>query len=254
MTKAKTTPARKKPAPRAPAKESARASEAADSSLFRRTLRWIGRGALGILAVLVALILLFAFVNPPTTLTMIAAGDLSGGVRREWVDLEDMAPSLPLSVVAAEDANFCEHWGFDMTAIRAALDDGAKRGASTITQQVAKNVFLWQGRSWPRKALEAVMTPLIELVWTKRRILEVYLNVAETGRGVFGMEAAAQHYYGVAARDLTPAQAARLAAILPDPKDRDPRKLPPWLRNRAVLIADGAQTIAADGRAACFQD
>ena len=254
MTKARTTTARKKPAPKSAAREKSPAPESPDSSLLRRILRWIGRGAAGFAAFIFALILLFAFVNPPTTLTMIGWGDLSGRVKRDWVDLEDMAPSLPLSVVAAEDANFCGHWGFDMTAIRAALDDGAKRGASTITQQVAKNVFLWQGRSWPRKALEAVITPAIELVWTKRRILEVYLNVAETGRGIFGMEAAAQHYYGVAARDLTPAQAARLAAILPDPRDRDPRKLAPWLRNRAVLIADGAQTIAADGRAACFQD
>lgn len=254
MTKPKTPATRKKPAPKSPAKAGPSTSEPQDSTLFRRILRWTGRVAAGFAAFIFALILLFAFVNPPTTLTMIGAGDFSGRVQRDWVDFEDMAPSLPLSVVAAEDANFCEHWGFDMTAIRAALDDGAKRGASTITQQVAKNVFLWQGRSWPRKALESLITPTIELVWTKRRILEVYLNVAETGKGVFGMEAAAQHYFGVSAADLTPAQSARLAAILPNPKERDPRKLAPWLRNRAALIADGAQTIAVDGRAACFQD
>jgi monofunctional biosynthetic peptidoglycan transglycosylase len=107
------------------------------------------------------------------------------------------------SAVAAEDANFCNHWGFDMAAIREAIDEGSNRGASTISQQVVKNVFLWHGRSWVRKAMEAVLTPVVELVWSKQRILEVYLNVAEFGEGVFGVQAAAQHYFGVDAKDLT---------------------------------------------------
>jgi monofunctional biosynthetic peptidoglycan transglycosylase len=156
-------------------------------------------------------------------------------------------------VVAAEDANFCLHWGFDMRAIRRALDENSGRGASTISQQVVKNVFLWQGRSWPRKALEAVLTPLVEAVWTKRRILEVYLNVAEFGKGVFGAEAAAQHYFGISAAKLSPTQAARLAAILPDPKGRDAAKPSAFVRERAAAIMDGAATIKADGRAGCFE-
>ena len=158
------------------------------------------------------------------------------------------------SVVAAEDANFCDHWGFDMKAIRAAIDEGAGRGASTLSQQVTKNVFLWQGRSWPRKALEGLMTPVVELVWTKRRILEVYLNVAETGPGLFGVNAAARHYFGVSAAELSPDQAARIAAILPDPKGRNPARSGGYIRHRAAQIRQGAETILADGRAACFED
>ena len=109
-----------------------------------------------------------------------------GTVAHDWVAMEDIAPAMARSAVAAEDADFCLHWGFDVAAIRAALDDGGARGGSTITQQVVKNVYLWQGRSWIRKALEALLTPLVEAVWSKRRILEVYLNVAEFGEGVFG--------------------------------------------------------------------
>jgi monofunctional biosynthetic peptidoglycan transglycosylase len=118
---------------------------------------------------------------------------------------------------------------------------------------VTKNVFLWQGYSWPRKALEGLMTPFVELVWSKRRILEVYLNVAETGPGIFGVDAAARHYFKVSAADLTPEQAARIAAILPDPKGRNPARSTGYLRQRAAQIRQGADTIEADGRAACFE-
>lgn len=221
---------------------------------LRYILRWAGRGILGLVAAFLFLVLAFAFVNPVFTPYMIAESWRHGGVSRDWVDLEDMAPEMARSVVAAEDANFCLHWGFDIRAIRAALDEGAGRGASTITQQVVKNVFLWQGRSWPRKALEAVMTPVVELLWTKRRIIEVYLNVAETGRGLFGAEAAAKAYFGRSARDLTPMQAALIAAALPDPKGRNPARPSGFLRKRAAGIVDGAATIRADGRAACFED
>jgi monofunctional biosynthetic peptidoglycan transglycosylase len=157
------------------------------------------------------------------------------------------------SVVAAEDANFCLHWGFDMAAIREAVAEGGTRGASTLSQQVVKNVFLWHGRNWGRKALEAAITPAMELVWTKRRILVVYLNVAEFGEGIFGVEAAARHYFGVSAAELSAVQAARLAAVLPDPKDRDAGDPSRFVRNRARAILSGAETIAADGRAACFE-
>ncbi len=245
MATGKTTRKRKSAAP--PATRTARA-------LLRACLRWAGRILAGWAAVLLFLIVLYTIVNPPVTLTILDAYLRLGHVDRDWVPIEDMAPEAARSVVAGEDANFCLHWGFDMTAIRAALDHGAKRGASTITQQVAKNVFLWQGRSWVRKAVEAVLTPVIELFWTKRRIIEVYLNVAEMGDGVFGIEAAAQHYFGVSAADLTPLQAARIAAALPDPKDRDPAKPSRFLRGRAAEIADGAATVLADGRARCFED
>ena len=156
-------------------------------------------------------------------------------------------------MVAAEDANFCLHWGFDVEAIRAALEEGSGRGASTISQQVVKNVYLWHDRNWTRKALEAVITPLVEAIWSKRRIIEVYLNVAEFDEGVFGIDAAAQHYFGVTPGKLTPRQAARLAAVLPNPKQRSASRPSAKLARRARAIQDGAETIRQDGRAACFE-
>ncbi|MEM6477750.1 MAG: transglycosylase domain-containing protein, partial [Pseudomonadota bacterium] len=155
---------------------------------------------------------------------------------------------------AAEDANFCLHWGLDLDAIILAAEDGAARGGSTISQQVVKNVFLWHGRSYSRKALEAVITPFVELTWSKRRILEVYLNVAEFDEGVFGVEAAAQHYFGVTPASLSRLEAARLAAILPDPKGRSASQPSDFVERRARQILAGADTIAADGRARCFED
>jgi monofunctional biosynthetic peptidoglycan transglycosylase len=174
-------------------------------------------------------------------------------VEQIWVAMDDIAPVMARSAVAAEDADFCLHWGLDLTAIQAALEDGANRGGSTISQQVVKNVYLWQGRSWFRKSLEALMTPLVEAVWSKERILEVYLNVAEFDDGVFGVEAAAIHYFGVAAAELSPVQAARLAAILPSPKTRSASQPTSYIRSRAASIVDGAATIRADGRASCFE-
>jgi monofunctional biosynthetic peptidoglycan transglycosylase len=221
---------------------------------FRAVLRWVGRGLAGVAAFYALLILIFAVFNPPTNLYMLSERMRLGPLERDWVALEDIAPEMARSVVAAEDANFCLHWGFDMKAIRLALDEGANRGASTLTQQVVKNVFLWQGRSWPRKAMEALMTPVVELIWTKRRIVEVYLNVAELGKGVFGVEAAARHYFKVSAADLSPRQAALLAAALPDPKGRNPAVPSGYMRRRAAAIEDGAATIRADGRAVCFED
>lgn len=243
------TPSKKKPSTRA-------RSTAGDRVARPVRAAWvIALRALAAAFVLAfVLVILFSVVNPRRTPYMIAESWRYGGIEATWMPMDRIAPVMARSVVAAEDANFCLHWGFDMGAIRAALDEGSRRGASTISQQVTKNVFLWQGRSWPRKALEALLTPLVELTWSKRRILEVYLNVAEMGEGIFGVEAAAQHYFGVSAEKLSPAQAARIASILPDPKRRDPVKPPPYLRNRAVLIADGAATIRVDGRAACFED
>ncbi len=219
----------------------------------RAVLRWLLWGMLAVIGALLLAIGLFTFVNPPTTPYMFAEGRRLDGVQQEWVPLSDVAPVMARSAVAAEDANFCNHWGLDVNAIRAAMDAGAARGASTISQQVVKNVFLWQGRSWVRKAVEAAITPVMEAVWTKRRILEVYLNIAEFGEGVFGIEAASQYYFGIPASDLSATQSARLAAILPDPKNRSASSPSDYVRRRASQIADGAATIDADGRAACFQ-
>ncbi len=222
-----------------------------------RPVRWLAkwalRGALVAGAVLLVSVFGYGIFDPPTTPYMIAEARRLGSVDHQWVDLEEIAPVMARVVVAAEDANYCQHWGFDMAAIRDALDEGANRGASTISQQVVKNVYLWQGRSWARKALEAVMTPMVEAVWTKRRILEVYLNVAEFGEGVFGVEAAARLYFRVGPEALSSAQAARLAAVLPNPKARSVRAPTAFVRARARAAAQGAATILADGRAACFE-
>ncbi len=213
---------------------------------------WLRRGVLGLVAFVLGLVLLFAVVNPPRGFYMIAEGQRHGGIERSWVPRDRISPNMMRAAVAAEDANFCLHWGFDMGEIRRALDAGSGRGASTISQQTVKNVFLWHGRSWPRKAMEALLTPVVELVWSKRRILEVYLNVAEFDTGVFGVEAAARHYFGTSAADLTMQQAARLAAILPDPKGRSASRPSAFVQRRAAAIAQGAATIQADGRDRCF--
>lgn len=215
--------------------------------------KWSVRGLLALCGVVVLMTLLYRFVPVPATPYILAERFLHGSLEKDWVPAEQIAPVMLRAAVAAEDANFCAHWGFDMKAIRAVIDSGQSRGASSISQQVAKNVYLWQGRSWPRKALEALLTPVVEAAWQKRRILEVYLNVAEFDRGVFGVEAAAQSYFGISAADLSPRQAALLAAILPDPKNRSAAQPSAFVSSRAEAIADGAATILADGRAACFE-
>jgi len=219
----------------------------------RRLLKYVFRGILIMIAFAVAVTFALTVVNPPTTPYMFSESQRVGGINQIWVAMEDIAPVMARSAVAAEDADFCLHWGLDLGAIQAALEDGSNRGGSTISQQVVKNVYLWQARSWLRKSLEAVLTPLVEAIWTKERILEVYLNIAEFDEGVFGIEAAAVHYFGVKARDLSPVQAARLAAVLPSPKRRSASEPTAALRNRAASILDGAATIRIDGRAGCFE-
>jgi len=222
----------------------------------RRPLRWLWRRVrwvvYGPILLVLLLVLAFRWINPPITHTMWVERARLGSIERNWVAIEDIDPDLPRAVVAAEDANYCLHWGFDVDAIKAALDAGANRGASTISQQVVKNVFLWQGRSWTRKALEAVLTPLVELAWPKQRILEVYLNVAEFDEGVFGVDAGALSQLGKGPSNLSVAEAGRLAVVLPNPKARDARNLSATQRRRAASVADGAETIRADGRSACF--
>lgn len=221
---------------------------------WRRLRRWLWRAALAVVALFALSLLAYRFVSPPVTIYMAQEARRLGEVAHAPVPMARIAPVMARAAVAAEDANFCLHWGFDMGAIRDAIAEGAGRGASTISQQVVKNVWLWHGRSWPRKALEAAITPLMEAAWPKRRVLEVYLNIAEFDEGVFGVEAAARHYFGVAAADLSAVQAARLAAVLPDPKGRSAARPSDRVRARAASIMDGAATIARDGRAACFED
>ncbi len=250
--------ARKKPSRTAKTTKSAKAAKSVRMRdrprLFvRRVMKYLFRGVLIMIALAVVVTAAFTVVNPPTTPYMFSESRRVGGVNQTWVAIEDIAPVMARSAVAAEDANFCLHWGLDVNAIQAALEDGGNRGGSTISQQVVKNVYLWQGRSWLRKSLEALMTPLVEAIWSKERILEVYLNVAEFDEGVFGVEAAAIHYFGVQAADLTAVQAARLAAILPSPKTRSASQPTSYIRRRAASIVDGAATIRADGRAACFE-
>lgn len=219
-----------------------------------RLARWAGRGLAAVAGFYALLILLYSFVPVPTNIYILSESIRLGGVEKDWVSMDDIATVMARSAVAAEDANFCRHWGFDMAEIRRAVEEGSNRGASTITQQTVKNVFLWHDRNWVRKALEAMMTPVVELLWSKRRILEVYLNVAEFDEGVFGVQAAARHHFGIDAKDLSPTQAARLAAVLPDPKGRSASKPSDFVRRRTRAIIGGAETIQADGRSACFEE
>jgi monofunctional biosynthetic peptidoglycan transglycosylase len=235
------------------ARRPARTAERKPRGRLGRALRWAARGVATLVGGVLVLVVVYAILPPPVTLTMLSEWRRTGTLERQWVPARAIAPVMQRAVVAAEDANFCRHWGFDMAAIRDAIEEGSGRGASTISQQVVKNVFLWQGRSWIRKALEALLTPLVEAVWTKRRIVEVYLNVAEFGEGIFGVEAAARHHFGVSAAELSASQAARLAVVLPNPRERDPAALSPRLRALAARVADGAETIRRDGRAACFE-
>jgi monofunctional glycosyltransferase len=182
--------------------------------------RRLGRlGAVGLFLLLLILlpvggVAVHGVVPPLTTFLMVEQKMKGQGVDYRWRGLNDISPRLVEAVIASEDANFCAHDGFDMKAIEKAMADNARgrrtRGGSTISQQTAKNVFLWSGRNWIRKGLEAGYTVLIETFWSKRRIVEVYLNVAEWAPGVYGAEAAAQHWFGKSAADLTPREAARL--------------------------------------------
>ncbi len=187
------------------------------------------------------------FVDPPTSAFMLARqgeawrqGDWGFRVAYDWRDLEDISRYLPMAVIAAEDQNFASHSGFDLKAIEKALDHNARgkrvRGGSTISQQVAKNLFLWQGRSWLRKGLEAWYTLLIELMWPKHRILEVYVNVAEFGDGIYGAQAAARSYWRKDAARLSAAESARLAAVLPSPRRYSASRPGPYVQRRAGWI------------------
>ena len=201
-------------------------------------------------------VLVHAVAPPPVTLLMLQRTLEGEGLDYRWRSLDRISPHLADAVIAAEDARFCSHAGFDLEAIRRALrENGAGRrlrGGSTLSQQTAKNVFLWPGRGWIRKGLEAGYTVLIEALWSKERILEVYLNVAEWGPGVYGAEAAAQHWFGKGADALTPREAARLAAILPSPRRYRAASPGPYVRRRAASVQAAMGTVRRDGLSACI--
>ena len=201
------------------------AARSSSPPLFYRIGWLIGRLILYFVVGSVLWAVVYKFVPPPFTFTMM--GDVMSGrsVDKDWMSLSDISPSMARAAIAAEDAKFCAHGGFDRDAIAKAAQRNARggkvRGGSTISQQTAKNAFLWQGGGYFRKGLEAWFTLLIENVWGKRRIMEVYLNIAETGIATYGVNAAAQRYYGHDASELTAAESARIAAILPLPKKRE---------------------------------
>jgi monofunctional glycosyltransferase len=191
-------------------------------------------------------VLIFRFVPIPFTPLMLirVAEQLSDGqsmkMKKDWTCLEDMSSNLPLAVICSEDQKFTEHFGFDFEAIQKAYKSNKKskrvKGASTISQQVAKNVFLWPGRSYLRKGLEVYFTVLIEICWSKERIAEVYLNVAEMGKGIYGAEAASRTYFKCGASKLTKDQAAWLACILPNPRKYSPNNPTAYLQQRHAWI------------------
>ena len=194
--------------------------------LLRRIGKWVLRLLLAIVTLTLLVTLPLRWVNPPgSAFMLIERATTSHEIRQQWVGLQEISPELALAVIAAEDQNFPDHHGFDLREIRAAVEThrqgGRLRGASTISQQLARNLYLWPHRSWVRKGLEFWFTLPVELFLPKQRILEIYLNVAEFGVGVYGAEAAAQHHFGKPASALTRAEAALLASVLPAPKHLD---------------------------------
>jgi monofunctional biosynthetic peptidoglycan transglycosylase len=196
-------------------------------------------------------IVVLKWINPPITFTQLSDWVSGYGLKRDYVDFEDMSPSIRLAVMASEDQLFPDHNGFDIASIKKALSNNKKknkriRGASTISQQVAKNVFLWQGRSWFRKGLEVYFTFMIELFWSKQRILEMYLNVAEMGKGIYGVEAAAQSYFRKSAKKLTRTEAAMIAACLPNPKKYTVRPPSRYINRRYPWILTQMNNLEGD--------
>ena len=213
----------------------------------RRWLRWLLGVPVFLMVFSVAQVGALRFIDPPFTAFMAARqlsawtqSERSFRITYEWRDRGRISSQLPLAVIASEDQRFADHHGFDLDAIRKARArnerGGRLRGASTISQQTAKNLFLWSGRSWFRKGLEVWYTGLIELMWPKARIIEVYVNIAEFGDGVYGAQAAARNYFGKDASRLTAAEAARLAAVLPNPKRYSVERPGPYVQRRSGQI------------------
>jgi len=216
-------------------------------SWTRRLTAGIFRILLGLVIISFLLVLALRWINPPTSMMMtiqrckaVINHRKDFRIDYRWVNYEQIALNLPLAIIASEDQKFPIHHGFDLEAITDAVETringGRLRGASTITQQVAKNLFLWPGKSLSRKGIEAYFTILVEIIWSKQRILEVYMNIAEFGDGIFGVEAASQRYFGKPARKIHLWEAARLAAVLPDPKAMNPKRSSAYVYKRAKWI------------------
>ena len=205
-------------------------------SLKGRLTRAIGALAALFVVLSIFLVLPWRWVDPPTT-TFI---QLYGGdePKQTWVEWDQISPFVSLALVASEDQRFPQHHGIDLIAVQEVLEEEGSRGASTITQQVAKNLYLWSGRSWVRKGLEAGLSVLIDLLWPKRRILEVYMNVAQFGPDVFGVQAASQIYLGRAAIDVTDSQAAMMAVVLPSPRRMSLAAPSEYMRERAAWVSE----------------
>ena len=208
---------------------------------FRRLFRRLAVAARVVLVAVPAVMTLVYKVAPvPLTPLMIIRAVEGEGLDKTWVPFDRVSPHLMPAILAAEDNLFCQHRGFDWDAFSDVMAEfrerGRLRGGSTVSMQTAKNVFLWPGRSWVRKGLEAAYTPMLELVWGKRRIAEVYVNIVEFGPGIYGAEAAARHHFGVSAADLTPRQAALLAVVLPNPRRFDAGRPSAYIADRATVI------------------
>ena len=219
---------------------------------MRWLVRFLFKALIGFVGLSLLLVLLFRFVPVPVTATMLMDAN---GITKDWTSLNNIDRTMVRAVIAAEDGKFCTHDGFDREAIERAIESNARggriRGGSTISQQTAKNVFLWQGGGYVRKGFEAWFTVLIEQIWGKRRIMEVYLNVAETGIGTYGVQAGARRYFGSSAASLTPLQAARMAAALPLPKERSVKNPHGWLARHGNTISARIGSVARDGLDSC---
>ena len=220
-----------------------------------RLLRFVARFILWFLIVSVGLVVLFKWVPVPVTATMLL--DLNG-IEKDWESLNQIDRTMVAAAIAAEDGKFCSHNGFDQQAIEKAIQRNAKggriRGGSTISQQTAKNVFLWQGGGYFRKGLEAWFTVLIENIWGKRRIMEVYLNVAETGIGTYGVEAGSQRYFKHSAAKMSRSEAARMAAALPLPKKRAVVTPDGFTRRYGNTISARIASVGRDGLDSCVYE
>lgn len=219
--------------------------------LIKRIWRLIKRTFIVLFIAQLVYIVALKWMNPPITITQLVSLIQEHGMEKEYVPLGQMSVNAGLAVIASEDQLFPDHNGFDWKSIQKALDynqrkPGRVRGGSTISQQTAKNVFLWQGRSWIRKGLETYFTFMIEKIWGKKRILEVYLNVAETGKGIFGMEKAAQTYFGKSAKELSQSQAAAIAAALPNPKKYSVKPMSPYISARSKKIVQQMNFLRPD--------
>ena len=224
--------------------------------MIGRIFIFLGKTLIVLVVASVGWVVAYRYVDVPLTWPMARDAIHGKHVEHAWMPLTDIALAVPRAVIGAEDSHFCSHNGFDLRAIEAAAKRNAAgerlRGGSTVSQQTAKNAFLWPGRSYVRKGLEAYFTVLIEAIWGKPRIMEVYLNIAEMGPGIYGVEAAAQHYFNRSAARLSLAQAARIAAILPQPIKRDPSKLARTLRKHARQIERWDRVVRNEGMAACL--